>query len=149
MIRPPRPVRRFLRQAGSVDLSHAIHAFPSAPVFRPRTDGEGAAELIFSVFKDGDGGLVDMNIQRWIGQFRPTDGIDARVDQRTATIGGNKVTILELEGSHAGMRRRLVPAGLSSVRSSRRPEETSTSDCSGHPSPCSRMQGSSRRWSRR
>ena len=69
----------------------------------PGTDGEGAAELIFSVFKDGDGGPVDMNIQRWIGQFRPTDGIDARVDQRTATIGGNKVTILELEGSYAGM----------------------------------------------
>ncbi len=69
----------------------------------PGTDGEGAAELIFSVFNDGDGGPVDMNIQRWIGQFRPTDGIDARVDQRTATIDGNKVTILELEGSYAGM----------------------------------------------
>ena len=69
----------------------------------PGTDGGGAAELIFSVFKQGDGGPVDMNIQRWVGQFRPTDGTDARVDQRTATIAGNKVTILELEGSYAGM----------------------------------------------
>jgi hypothetical protein len=69
----------------------------------PGSAGSGAAELIFSVFKQGDGGPVDMNIQRWVGQFRPTDGTDARVEQRTATIEGNTVTILELEGSYAGM----------------------------------------------
>ena len=44
-----------------------------------------------------------MNLQRWIQQFRPTEGVPARVEQSTKTINGMAISYVELEGSYAGM----------------------------------------------
>ena len=69
----------------------------------PGSDGSAPAELIFSVFVGSDGGGIQMNLQRWIQQFRPTDGVPARVEESTRTINGMTVSLVELEGSYAGM----------------------------------------------
>ena len=69
----------------------------------PGSDGTAPAELIFSVFVGSDGGGIQMNLQRWIQQFRPTDGVPARVEQSTKTLNGMTISLVELEGSYAGM----------------------------------------------
>ena len=69
----------------------------------PGSEGSPAAELIFSVFMGSDGGGIQMNLQRWIQQFRPTEGVPARVEQSTKTINGMAISYVELEGSYAGM----------------------------------------------
>ena len=43
------------------------------------------------------------HLDRWIQQFRPTDGVPARVEQSTKTINGMTIYLVELEGSYAGM----------------------------------------------
>ena len=69
----------------------------------PGTDGDGAAELIFSVFAAGDGGPVDANIDRWVGQFSGTDGQPPRSERSSGEVAGMKYSQVELEGSYAGM----------------------------------------------
>ena len=69
----------------------------------PGTEGSAPAELVFSVFIGGDGGGIQMNIQRWVQQFRPTNGVPARTEQSTRTINGMKINLIESEGSYAGM----------------------------------------------
>ena len=69
----------------------------------PGSDGTAPAELIFSVFVGSDGGGIQMNLQRWIQQFRPTDGVPARVEESTKTLNGMTISLVELEGSYAGM----------------------------------------------
>ncbi|MAJ47653.1 MAG: hypothetical protein CBC35_10370 [Planctomycetes bacterium TMED75] len=69
----------------------------------PGSGGSPSAELIFSVFIGSDGGGIQMNLNRWIQQFRPTDGVPARVEQSTKTINDMAISYVELEGSYAGM----------------------------------------------
>ena len=69
----------------------------------PGTDGEPAADLIFSVFASGDGGPVDANIDRWAGQFRPAEGMPPSERRATIEVDGMTVKMIELEGSYAGM----------------------------------------------
>ena len=69
----------------------------------PGRDGTGEASLIFSVFKDGDGGPIQMNIDRWVGQFRPTGDVPPRVERDSIEVDGMAVWMTELEGSYAGM----------------------------------------------
>lgn len=69
----------------------------------PGFDGSGDAELIFSVFGAGDGGPVDANIDRWVGQFSGQDGAPPRVERSQMTVQGMSVSYVELEGSYAGM----------------------------------------------
>ena len=69
----------------------------------PGTDGEPAADLIFSVFGSGDGGPVDANIDRWAGQFRGTDGTPPSEARATIDVDGMTANLIELQGSYAGM----------------------------------------------
>lgn len=69
----------------------------------PAGAGAGAAELVFSVFAAGDGGPIEPNVQRWIGQFRGEDGAAAPAQRSERTIAGMPVILLELAGAYQGM----------------------------------------------
>lgn len=69
----------------------------------PASGGAGAAELVFSVFAAGDGGPIEPNVQRWIGQFRGEDGAAAPAQRSERTIAGMPVILLELAGAYQGM----------------------------------------------
>jgi len=63
-----------------------------------------AAELIFSVFPAGDGGPIQPNIDRWVGQFRSEGGEPvAPTNQSTVDRDGLRMTRLDLHGSYMGM----------------------------------------------
>lgn len=65
--------------------------------------GSGDAELIFSVFASGDGGPLDMNVKRWVSQFRNADGSEATAKIVDRTINAIPVKMIELAGSYQGM----------------------------------------------
>ena len=66
-------------------------------------DGGGAAEIVFSLFNGTDGGPTDMNIDRWVNQFRTPEG-DAAVAEITKTeVGGMKITRIQTAGSYQSM----------------------------------------------
>ena len=67
----------------------------------PRAAGDGAdGELALSYFGEGQGGTVEMNLDRWIGQFQQPDGSSskgkAKVDRRK--VADLPVTIVEVSG---------------------------------------------------
>jgi hypothetical protein len=66
-------------------------------------DGEGAECPVF-FFGPGDGGGVQANIDRWIGQFKQPDGRNSKevARQKTETINGFKVTIVDVTGTFSG-----------------------------------------------
>ena len=66
-------------------------------------DGSGAGELVFSLFRGTDGGPTDMNIDRWVGQFRTPEGGPAEAKTSVATIGGMTVNRMEVRGSYQAM----------------------------------------------
>ncbi len=63
----------------------------------------GAAELILSVFAQGDGGPVDANVKRWESQFRTSEGGAATATVREIVAGAIPVKLVELSGSYQGM----------------------------------------------
>lgn len=67
-------------------------------------EGDSQAELSVFYFGPGQGGDVDANISRWLGQITQPDGSDtAQKQKRTeATSSGIAVTIVEAQGSYAG-----------------------------------------------
>ncbi len=69
----------------------------------PGVGESGAAEVVFSVFAAGDGGPIDMNIKRWVGQFRNDDGSEAAAKIEDRTIAGLPVKWIELAGRYQGM----------------------------------------------
>ncbi len=58
-------------------------------------DTEGAECGVF-YFGPDQGGLVDANIDRWVGQFEPTDG----PHKSTKEVHGMKVTIVQIGGAY-------------------------------------------------
>lgn len=69
----------------------------------PGRGDSGAAELVFSLFNGTDGGPTDMNIDRWIGQFRGPDGGAAEAMTSTADVGGLTVHRMETRGDYQAM----------------------------------------------
>ena len=67
------------------------------------TPGISDAELVISVFAAGDGGPIDMNVKRWVSQFRDEDGDEAKAKIEDRTINGIPVKLLELAGRYQGM----------------------------------------------
>lgn len=65
----------------------------------PGADPAKAASVVFSTA----GGSVDDNISRWAGQVRDPAGQPVPGKPETRTIGGLKVTSVEMTGSFAGM----------------------------------------------
>lgn len=63
-------------------------------------DSEGGECAIF-YFGNDQGGTVDQNIERWVGQFE-TSGVPARTSK---TVSGMKVTLVQVAGAY------LAPGG--------------------------------------
>ncbi len=79
-------------------------AFRTLQYSVPAPDGRGgAAELVFSVFRAGDGGPLQANIDRWIAQFRTAEGAAATPKQCELTVGKLTVHRIDLEGTYKGM----------------------------------------------
>jgi hypothetical protein len=66
----------------------------------PAAEGDPeAASLVVYYFGQGQGGSVDANLERWIGQIQaPKD--KARTE--TTSVKGMKVTLLDVAGTYAG-----------------------------------------------
>jgi hypothetical protein len=61
-----------------------------------------AAELVVSVFLEGDGGPLEGNIARWAGQFRTPEG-SATPKRSERTVNGLQVILVELAGDYMAM----------------------------------------------
>ncbi len=62
----------------------------------------GAVEVIVFYFGPGQGGPVEANIDRWVGQFRPVDGKPpVPVRDTFTTSGGFPVHWVEIRGDYA------------------------------------------------
>ena len=72
---------------------------------QPATGDKDNGECGIYYFGQGQGGSVDANMDRWIGQFLQADGkaskSAAKVDKRT--IHGLKVTTVDVSGAYTGM----------------------------------------------
>ena len=91
----PKPVTWVWTQP-SMQFRALQYAVPANGVNAP------AGELVFSVFKDGDGGPVDANLDRWANQFRAGAGA-AESKRTTQTVNGMKVWRIESVGDYMGM----------------------------------------------
>jgi hypothetical protein len=63
------------------------------------------AECVFYFFGTGQGGSVEANLNRWIGQFLQAGGKPSKAAAKIAkrTIHGWPVTTLEVSGDYTGM----------------------------------------------
>lgn len=87
------------KSAGSKPMRVATYQVPAA-----NGDREGGEIAVF-YFGQGQGGGVDTNVKRWVGEFRRPDGSPADADAkiRTKRLNGLAVTIVDLSGTyHAG-----------------------------------------------
>lgn len=66
-------------------------------------DSDGAECPVF-FFGQGDGGGVQQNLDRWIGQLKQPDGSPSAraAQQKTETINGFKVSTVDLTGTFSG-----------------------------------------------
>ena len=62
----------------------------------PAKDGGKPAEVVFFFFGGGQGGDVQANVQRWLGQFTSAEGAQKVEPQ---DFGGVKVTLVSTEGT--------------------------------------------------
>lgn len=63
-----------------------------------------AASLVVYYFGAGQGGSVDANLERWVGQMQTPDGRPSKdkAKTETTTVNGMKVTLLDVSGAYAG-----------------------------------------------
>lgn len=71
----------------------ATYAVAAAP--GDKEDGEGAVYY----FGQGEGGTVDDNMRRWIGQFEPPQ---KEAQPRKRTVNGRDMTEIDLSGTYTG-----------------------------------------------
>ena len=64
-----------------------------------RVEGEGgqSADVVFFTFGPGQGGGVDQNVARWVGQFEQGNGAAVKPIEETAEIKGTKVTRVRVD----------------------------------------------------
>ncbi|MFL5353636.1 hypothetical protein [Archangium sp.] len=66
------------------------------------TDG---AELALFYFGEGQGGAVDANVKRWLGQFQKADGtpvMEKDAHTKKETVNGLAVTTVDVKGTYTG-----------------------------------------------
>ena len=68
-----------------------------------RPGSGGSAEIVFSLFRGSDGGPTDMNLDRWVGQFRDGEGESVEAAITTKEVGGLTITRVETAGSYQSM----------------------------------------------
>ena len=63
---------------------------------------DGECAVFF--FGPGQGGSVEANIERWVGQFEQPDGkpSSSRMKRKAATINSLEVTSIDLTGTYSG-----------------------------------------------
>ncbi len=67
----------------------------------PAAEGDAeAASLVVYYFGAGQGGSVDANLQRWIGQMQTSSAEKAKTE--TMTVNGMKVSLLDVSGTYTG-----------------------------------------------
>ena len=60
---------------------------------------DGAAEVVFFHFGQGQGGSVQANVDRWFGQFaEPKDQLNTRTEKKT--VNGLEITYVFAEGTY-------------------------------------------------
>jgi hypothetical protein len=79
------------KSQGERPMRAATYSVPAAP-----GDSE-AGECAVFYFGPGQGGGVDANIQRWLGQFKDAP---ANLQPKTKTVNGFKVTTIEHSGTY-------------------------------------------------
>ena len=92
---------------GARPMRLATYQIPPAP------GDQESGECGVYYFGPGQGGSVEANVDRWIGQFQQTNGNPskdvAKVEKRT--INGLKVTTIDVSGSYTGMGGPRAPDG--------------------------------------
>lgn len=69
----------------------------------PRAEGDSEdASLVLYYFGQGQGGSVQANIDRWLGQMQQADGSDSKEKAKTEnlTVNGLKVTTVDVTGRY-------------------------------------------------
>lgn len=64
-----------------------------------------AAELAIFYFGAGQGGAVDANVKRWLGQFQKADGTpitDKDARSKKETVNGLAITTVDVKGTYTG-----------------------------------------------
>ena len=77
----------------------------------PKQDGDTAdAEMVVFYFGAGQGGSVDANIDRWIGQISQPDGSSSKAKANTTkrTIADLPVTLVDVSGTYQAL---MMPGG--------------------------------------
>ena len=71
----------------------------------PAAEGDTEpASVVVYYFGAGQGGSVDANLERWIGQMQTPDGRPSKEKAKTetTTVNGLKVTLLDVSGAYSG-----------------------------------------------
>jgi hypothetical protein len=68
----------------------------------PRADGDAEDAQLVVYYFGGQGGSVDANIQRWVGQMQQADGqpSSAVAKKQTRTVNGLTVTLVDVHGTY-------------------------------------------------
>lgn len=95
--------------AGGLRWQHGAPFEPRAPKSSMRAaeygvGGDPRAELAVFHFGPDQGGSVEANVSRWIGQFAQPDGSDSasRAKRDKREVAGVPVTLLEVAGNYSG-----------------------------------------------
>ncbi len=83
----------FRAQAPSSSMRAAEYLFPEQ-------EGEQAATMTVFYFGAGQGGSVQANIARWVGQFQLPEGTQPNISQRT--VNDMNVTVIDVTGTFTG-----------------------------------------------
>ena len=79
-----------------------------APDMEPET---GTCAIVVFAFKPGEGGNTQMNIDRWVAQFKTDGGTVPEPEVGRRTIAGMQVTTVALDGTYTEM----TPSGRKPV----------------------------------
>lgn len=85
------------KNTGSTQMRAATYAVPAAP------GDTQPAECVVYFFGAGQGGPVDLNIQRWQEQFTDQSGRPVAGRVSRPTINGMKATTLDASGNYSGL----------------------------------------------
>jgi hypothetical protein len=65
-------------------------------------EGEPAAELAVFYFGADQGGTIEANMTRWIGQFTQPDGSETKAKRDERNVKGIPVALVEAKGNYSG-----------------------------------------------
>jgi hypothetical protein len=106
---PAAPAAPVTAAAGDLTWSHQAPLVARPPKSKMRAAEYGLAndpeaELSVFYFGEGQGGAVDANVARWLGQLVQADGSDTaqKAKRSERTVNSVTVTLIEATGNYAG-----------------------------------------------